>query len=219
MINNKFLLSVAVAAVIFTGCGEDKQSTTTQEAAPAPVKVETPKEVKKVEETTTQKVTATVDTVAKKVEQIAQKVQEKAPATIEAAAQKVDEVTTVVMESAPEAVKEKLAEAQKVVADVAAPVVAAAAPVIEAVKEAAAPKIDGAALYSKCAGCHGASAEKVALGKSKVIKGWDATTIADSLKGYKAGTYGGAMKGIMKGQVASMSDAEIDALSAHIATF
>jgi len=76
---------------------------------------------------------------------------------------------------------------------------------------------DGAALYKKCAGCHGAKAEKKALGKSKVIQGWGATQVADALKGYKAGSYGGAMKGLMKGQVAALNDAQIDALSAYIA--
>ena len=32
---------------------------------------------------------------------------------------------------------------------------------------------DGATLYKKCAGCHGANGEKKALGKSLVIKGWE----------------------------------------------
>lgn len=75
---------------------------------------------------------------------------------------------------------------------------------------------DGAVLYKKCAGCHGVSAEKKALGKSQVIQGWEAAKVADALKGYKAGTYGGPMKGLMKGQVASMSDADIEAVSKYI---
>ena len=29
---------------------------------------------------------------------------------------------------------------------------------------------DGAAAYAKCVGCHGANGEKVAMGKSKIIK-------------------------------------------------
>ena len=60
---------------------------------------------------------------------------------------------------------------------------------------------DGATLYKKCAGCHGATGEKKALGKSAVIKGWEAKKTVDALNGYKAGTYGGSMKGLMKGQV------------------
>ena len=76
---------------------------------------------------------------------------------------------------------------------------------------------DGAALYKKCAACHGAKAEKKALNKSHIIQGWDAAKIEAALKGYKDGSYGGAMKGLMKGQVASYSDADIKAVSEYIA--
>jgi len=76
---------------------------------------------------------------------------------------------------------------------------------------------DGAALYKKCAACHGAKAEKKALNKSQIIQGWDVAKIEASLKGYKDGTYGGAMKGLMKGQVASYDDAQIKAVSEYIA--
>ncbi len=69
---------------------------------------------------------------------------------------------------------------------------------------------DGAALYKKCSACHGASGEKKALGKSAVIKGWEAQKTVASLKGYKDGTYGGPMKGLMKGQVTSLDDAQIE---------
>ncbi|PLY05156.1 MAG: cytochrome C [Arcobacter sp.] len=75
---------------------------------------------------------------------------------------------------------------------------------------------DGAGIYKSCAGCHGANAEKPALGKSEVIKGWDAAKIESALKGYKDGSYGKAMKGVMKGQVARLTDEDIKAVSAHI---
>lgn len=58
-----------------------------------------------------------------------------------------------------------------------------------------------------------------ALGKSKIIKNWDASKIVAALKGYKDDTYGGVMKGVMKGQVANLSDEEIEALGAYISTF
>jgi len=76
---------------------------------------------------------------------------------------------------------------------------------------------DGAALFKKCAGCHGADGSKKALGKSKVISAMSADEIAKSLRGYKDGTYGGKMKGLMKGQVRSLKDGDIDAFSAYIA--
>lgn len=73
---------------------------------------------------------------------------------------------------------------------------------------------DAAALYKRCATCHGANGEKAALGnKSKVIKDMSKADIVASLKGYKAGTYGGAMKGMMAGQVKSLSDGDIEAIA------
>ena len=77
---------------------------------------------------------------------------------------------------------------------------------------------DGEALYKKCAGCHGANAQKKALGKSAIIKGWDKAKTIAALKGYKDGTYGGAMKGVMKGQVVKLSDKQINSLADFIAT-
>jgi cytochrome c553 len=75
---------------------------------------------------------------------------------------------------------------------------------------------DPAKLFAKCAGCHGQKAEKAALGKSQIIAGWDVNKIKDALHGYKNGTYGGPMKGLMKGQVAPLTDADIDALANYI---
>jgi len=72
---------------------------------------------------------------------------------------------------------------------------------------------DGADLYKKCAACHGASGERKALGKSLVIKGWEAKKTVASLKGYKDGTYGRSMKNLMKGQVASLNDTQIEAIA------
>ena len=76
----------------------------------------------------------------------------------------------------------------------------------------------GENLFNKCKGCHGVNGEKKALGKSQVIKGWEEKKILEALNGYKNGTYGGAMKGIMKGQVMSLKDEEIKALAKYIST-
>ncbi len=77
----------------------------------------------------------------------------------------------------------------------------------------------GKALYLKCAGCHGQNGEKEALGKSKIIKGWNKSNVVQVLQGYKDGSYGRVMKGVMKSQVINLSDEEIDALGAYISTF
>lgn len=76
---------------------------------------------------------------------------------------------------------------------------------------------DGAALFKKCTSCHGAAGEKHALNKSRVINEMSKEEIAAALKGYKTGTYGGAMKALMKGQIAAYSDEDIDTVAAFIA--
>jgi cytochrome c553 len=78
---------------------------------------------------------------------------------------------------------------------------------------------DGAAIYkSQCASCHGAAGEKKALNKSQVIKDFSKEQIVTALKGYKDGSYGGAMKALMKGQAAKLSDADIEAVAEAIAS-
>ena len=72
--------------------------------------------------------------------------------------------------------------------------------------------VNGAA----CAACHGKNFEKHAMGKSAIVKDLTHAEIAKRLKGYKAGTYGGPMKGVMKGQVARYSDADLEAFAQTI---
>jgi len=67
-----------------------------------------------------------------------------------------------------------------------------------------------------CAGCHGANFEKSALGKSKIVANLSKEDITTALLGYKAGTYGGSMKGIMKGQVSRYSDDDLKAAAIKI---
>lgn len=76
---------------------------------------------------------------------------------------------------------------------------------------------DGAALYKKCAGCHGMDGAKVALGKSKKISEMSEDELNVAMNGYKDGSYGGPMKGLMKGQVVRLSTEQIASLSTYIA--
>jgi len=62
---------------------------------------------------------------------------------------------------------------------------------------------------ARCTGCHGVNFEKKALNVSKVVKDMNSTEITKDLIGYKNGTFGGSMKGLMKGQVAKYSDEEL----------
>ena len=81
---------------------------------------------------------------------------------------------------------------------------------------AAASTLSAGVNAAACTGCHGATFEKKAMGKSKEVSNMTHAEIATALKGYKAGTYGGPMKGLMKGQVAKYSDADLDAFSLTI---
>jgi len=76
----------------------------------------------------------------------------------------------------------------------------------------------GKTIFAACAGCHGSNGEKAALGKSQIIKGWSVVKVISSLNGYKNGTYGGAMKGVMKGQASRLSDADIRSLAEYISS-
>ena len=70
----------------------------------------------------------------------------------------------------------------------------------------------------KCASCHGQLGEKAALNKSQIIAGWEKEKSINALKGYQNGTYGSSLKGIMKGQVSSLSEEQIRVISEYIAT-
>ena len=55
--------------------------------------------------------------------------------------------------------------------------------------------------------------EKAALGKSKIIKDMTKADFVSALKGYQDGTYGGAQKGLMTGQVKGMDEATMNAIA------
>lgn len=144
--------------------------------------------------------TQTKQEVKEEVKAVVAEVKEEAKAAV---TQTKEEVTSVVVE-----------ETKAIVEDVKA---AAAEALV--VVETPAVTVDVVSIYKVCAGCHGVDASKSALNKSQIIKGWNAKKIADALHGYKTGTYGGAMKGLMGAQVSKLGDAEIEALSIHISKF
>jgi cytochrome c len=75
---------------------------------------------------------------------------------------------------------------------------------------------DGNTLYAKCQGCHGADGSKATMGTGKPIKGLSEADAYKALAGYKAGTFGGDKKAMMEGQVKSLSDDDLKALSQFI---
>ena len=70
--------------------------------------------------------------------------------------------------------------------------------------------------YKRCAGCHGTNGQKEALGRSHIINQMDRERLLKSMHGYQNGTYGGALKGLMKGQLKDLSLKQIDLLATYI---
>ena len=94
-----------------------------------------------------------------------------------------------------------------------------AEPKVEEVKTqitTASSDVSGESLFKTCTSCHGAKGEKEALGKSQVIAGWDKERVIKALNGYKDGSYGGVMKGIMKPHVESKTPEQIEVLADFI---
>ena len=71
-------------------------------------------------------------------------------------------------------------------------------------------------VYAKCAVCHGANGEKVALAKSKVMATLTKAEISAALKGYQANTSAEPMKKLMAAQVKDLTDADIEEIANKI---
>ncbi len=186
----KILLS-AIAALFLIGCGSQNK----QEAQEV---------VKETKTEVVQNVKETQSEISQKAVDVKTEVVQKSQGVISDVADTTQEVKDEVSQKVEDVITEVSAKTE------------AAEDVKEAVSES---QIDAAAVYKVCAGCHGADGSKVALGKSQVIKGWDAKKIEDALLGYKNKTYGGVMKCLMTSQVSSLSDEEIKAVSEYISTF
>jgi len=174
-----------------------------------------------------------VETAKAKATQAVEATKEAAKAAVDAAKEKVAEATEAAKAKATEALettKAKAAEVAQVAKDKAAEALEEAktktAATAEAVKEKTSEIVEkvsssdpakGKALFAKCAGCHGADGRTKALGKSDPIAGISSEAIAADLTGYRAGTLNKhGMGSLMKGQAASLSDEDIQALSDYI---
>jgi cytochrome c553 len=206
------VLSMIAAALLLTACGDSatgaEAKAATETTTEAPMKCGEGKcgdAMKK--EATTEAKTATED----------------AKEAVSNAAEKVKEAASETVASATTAVKDTAASAVDKVKEAATAVKDTATDAATAVKEKATDAVaavtgpDGKALYAKCAGCHGADGKTAAMGKSALVAGEPVADLEAKLHGYKAGTQNAAGMGmLMKGQVASMSDEEIKAVSEYM---
>jgi cytochrome c553 len=184
------MLSIVAAALLFTGCGEKAKESATDATA-------------KAVESTKEAASHAVDATKKAADKAVEAAKETTAKAVEATKDAADKAIEATKEAASEAVdsaKEGVATATEAVADTAK-------------------NVAGAAAYAKCAACHGADGKTKALGKSPVIAGQTKEELVTKINGYKAGTINVAgMGNLMKGQVATMDDASIEAVATYIST-
>ena len=77
---------------------------------------------------------------------------------------------------------------------------------------------DAPSSYATCKACHGVKGEINITTKSlsHVPANLTKAEIEKALHGYKDGTYGGPMQGLMQGQVSKLSDDDIKALANYM---
>lgn len=63
---------------------------------------------------------------------------------------------------------------------------------------------------NKCVGCHGSDFQRQAMGQSKVVAEMSREDIITALHGYRDGTYGGKLKGLMTQVLVNLNDTEIN---------
>ena len=193
---NITLLSLVAAALLFTACGEK-----TKEAAGDAAN--------KVTEAVKADTTSALEATKKAAEDAAESAKAKAAEVAAAAKEEADKMAAAAAEKAA-AVSAAAAAKATAAADALKERAAAATAAVSATPTAP-------AAYAKCKGCHGADGKTKALGKSEVIAGQDKAALVASINAYKAGTRNVAGMGmLMKGQVASMNDADIKAIADYL---
>ncbi len=219
-----YVITLAIAAAL-TGCGGSGEDKTDMENA---------------SEGTTTAAGHAMDATKEAAGSLAEKAKEVAGAAVEttkeaagsavdatkeaagAAVDKAKEMAGGAVDATKEAasaVAEKSKEVASGTVEAAKDAGAAATAAVASATGTAKSSVDASALYGTCAGCHGQKGELKALGTSPIIAGQPAADIVKKLKGYKDGSYGGAMKSVMTGQVASLSDADMEALAEMISKF
>lgn len=189
------LLSLIAVSVLFTACGEESQKTATEATAKT---AETPAKTAEVtkEETQSDLEKATADAA-----EATKKAAEELAKVAKAEAQKAGDA------------------AKKAVTGFKEKALATTAAATKMAKDAMSDTSAGEAVYAKCSGCHGKDGKTKALGKSEVIAGQSAQDLEKKMAEYKAGTRDVAGMGtLMSGQLASMSDEDIEAVSAYISS-
>jgi len=205
-------IPAVAAALIFSGCSQQ----TKEDVKTAAESVS--QDASKAAKVTKQKASKAMETAKKQAAEALESAKAKSAEMEEAAKAKVAEAAAVVEKKAAEVKKDLKADTATTPEEPdEEATIRKPAGTSKPAAQTVAPSKNGAALYAKCAGCHGADGKTKALGKSPEIAGQDAAQLRKFLAGYKAGTrnaYG--MGGVMAGQAKGLNDSEIAALADYI---
>lgn len=219
------VLSIICAAALMVGCNgkvENKVNKTKSDDIYTVLNSATPTTKTSLSDSTISKVTEIATDSIKNI-------QSKITSTKDEAIKIVEETK----EAVTTAVNEKITDAKKVITDTIEEKKEAISSVVNENVNSAKEKVSslissvtpdikisnvkGKAIYAKCQGCHGVNGDTKALGKSAKIAGQDTATLISSLKGYKEGSRNvNGMGSLMSGQVATLSNGDIKAVSKHI---
>jgi cytochrome c553 len=208
----KYLWMTMIAvALVMMGCSDQSKEDVKKAAQSVG------QDATKAAETTQQKASDAMESAKKQASEAMESAKAKSAEMEKAAKAKAAEAAAAVEKKAAE-VKEKLkAETADTPKEAGEEETMKAAPAAKPAAETVAPSKNGATLYAKCAGCHGADGQTKALGKSPAIAGQDAAQLKTFLEEYKAGTrnaYG--MGGVMAGQMKGLSEKDIAVLADYI---
>ncbi len=211
----KFIFALSVAILFLVGCSSNSKKS--EEKAAQKNSNQEPSVQKSIEQEQIKKVKPKVEIKHKEdAQELRKKVQEATASAKEVVKKSAQDAKKKIQELAAQAKGNELVQQVSQQAQAGIKALESLAVADKTSKNTQTKGTDAKELYSKCAGCHGNKAQNKALGVSKVIAGWDAKKIENALQGYKAGTYGGSMKSIMKGQVLQLKDSDIKALAEYI---
>jgi cytochrome c553 len=158
----------------------------------------------------TENITQKTDSITQDISQKADKAAQVISKNIEEASQKGQEVL--------QKVDEKVSQTVDDISKTADQVAQKAQDVANAATSSLYDLENGKKVFKRCVPCHGAKANLSAVGKSQDISKWTKENIAQAMKGYKDGTYGGSTKATMTSMMKILSEKDITDVSSYIPT-
>ncbi len=209
-----FISSLVFITLILTGCGEEKQK-----VEEVKVKEEIKHTESKKEKDNIQKMAVEVSNSSKQIMTTISSASKEVVAEVSKTSKEIGKLSEDIVSKTRKSLNEQTNTVMKKASNVSGEIKSKINNIINAKQIKEEKILKAQLLYKTCISCHGQNGEKKAIGKSNVIKGLKKEVVLHALKGYKNGTYGGVMKGIMTAQVSNKSNEELELLSDYISKF